>query len=327
MRVGIVDLGTNSVRFAIYQPGRRPARPECIYKKKLMLRPGQGVFSTGKLKKSTIRRLTLAFQKFSRQAEREGVENVLAVATSALREARNAKELLTKVERKSGIRIRIISGRREAQLIANGILAFERPRRGPFVLIDIGGGSTEVSFCRDHKRLRSLSLQAGALRLQQLYMPLGAAEPINERLNGLIKMKWEIHKILVRHLGRKPRSVKTAIGSSGTIRALARLIDRRHAHNTWVLRDSRRKPRLSFHRSELKDLIDHMLVLNRAELGRLPGMERRRIDIILCGGVFLLELMEFIGTAKIVTTNFALRDGLILEAFRPLRPLKNRKRP
>lgn len=323
MRVGIIDLGTNSVRFAIYDLDEL-GHYETVYKKKLMLRPGQGVFNTGQLKKTTIRALTDAFQKFARRATTAGVESVLAVGTSALREAKNASEVVTRIERKSGIRVKVISGAREAQLIARGILAFDKLPRAAFTLFDIGGGSTEVSLCRGTRRLKSLSLPLGALRLQQLYLPHGAAAPLPERVSAVLQMRLAIQKLLVKQLGRKHPPVNLAIGSSGTIRAVARLIDRRHAGTLFSMRRKKKKPLLGFPRSQLKELVDRMLTLNKTELTRLPGMERRRLDIILSGSILLLELMEFLSVDRLRTSNYALRDGLLLDAAKAVR---GRKRP
>lgn len=312
MRLGIVDLGTNSVRFAIYE-AESPLRPECLYKQKLMLRPGQGVFKTGQLKKSTVRRLLQAFVRFSEKSKREGVEHILAVGTSALREAKNSPELIRRVEKKTGIRIRVITGRKEAQLIARGVLTFEKPPTGRFALVDIGGGSTEITVGKGHARLRSISLPVGALRLQQLYFPQGNSGPLRTRLSAVLQVEKTTQKMLLRNLGPFRGRVQAGIGSSGTIRAVARLLDRRHARNQWNLNRSR-KPRLSFTRHQLRDLVEKMLPLNRTELGRLPGMEVRRLDIIVSGSILLLEIMEFLDIKRIKTTNYALRDGLIMEA-------------
>lgn len=323
MRIGIVDLGTNSVRLAIYQITEK-GRALCIYKKKLMLRPGQGVFMTGRLKPATIRAITQAFQKFARRATVTGVESVLAVGTSALREAKNSRELIQKIERKSGISVKVISGRREAQLIALGIMESEAIPKSGYALFDIGGGSTEVSLCRGQKRLRSMSLPLGALRLQQLYLPEGAATPLLDRIGAVIKIRQHVQEELKAHLGSKYRRIDKAIGSSGTIRAVARLIDRTHARKEW--RNRRRpskKPRLGFNRGQLKDLVEKLISLNKTELARVPGMERRRLDIILSGSVLLLELMDFLAIEKLRTSNFALRDGLVISAKRQVRIRKS----
>lgn len=311
MRIGIVDLGTNSLRFAIYEVRPR-GRPLCLYKRKLMLRPGQGVYSAGRLKSGTIRKVVAAFKGFKSQADRFHVTKINAVATSALREAANAGELVRKVARKTGIHLRVISGATEAHLISKGILGFEDIRRR-CVLIDIGGGSTELSLCANGKRLKSVSLRLGALRLQQLYLPKATLKQIDLRLAGVALLQRVLQRVFSEHLHGWRGQAPLAIGSSGTARAVARLIDRKHARALQT-KSSNRKPKLKFTRTELHGLVERMLVKSKAELGHMPGMEQRRLDNILGGAILLLALMDYLQIERLQTTNFALRDGLLLTA-------------
>ena len=314
-RVGVVDLGTNSVRFAIYELQNK-RRPTCLYKKKLMLRPGQGVYRTGKLKSGTINKLAKAFNNFHKRSLRLKVGETRAVATSALREAKNAKVLIRRVKKNTGIVINVISGRQEAHLIANGVIHFDPPRTDRAVLIDIGGGSTELSLCHNGKRKASLSLPLGALRLQQLYLPETSSR-IDLRLAGVTQLRKAVQVILRQQLRSWPaRSGALALGSSGTIRAVARMLNRQRLPRPWETKAATAKPRLKFTRAELKGLVERMLPMSRVQLLRLPGMERRRLDIILTGAILLLEILEFLDVAKVQTTNHALRDGILL-GFKP----------
>jgi exopolyphosphatase / guanosine-5'-triphosphate,3'-diphosphate pyrophosphatase len=331
MRIGIIDLGTNSVRFAIYRADSRK-RILCEFKRKLMLRPGRGVFKSHRLKSDTIRLLVKHFKKFAVEAERAGVDTIRAVATASLREAKNANRLVEEISKKTGIELDVISGRSEARLIAKGILKFETCPRSLITLIDIGGGSTEITFCKNLKLLKSLSLPVGAFRLEQLFLEPDPGH-IAKRIKAVEQMRRMIKKVLTSELYRSvgPASGSLCLGSSGTIRALGRILDRRHARPGWVVR-SRKKPRLKFTRQSLRELIDHMLPLKPAELVRIPGMEKRRKDIILSGAILLLELLEYLHIERVETTNYALRDGLLLEVIEMLegrsRPTRaRRKRP
>lgn len=323
-RVGVVDLGTNSVRFAIYEL-HETRRASCLYKKKLMLRPGQGVYRTGKLKTGTIKKLAQAFVNFHKRAEKMHVVKTRAVATSALREAKNANVLIRRVKKSTGIEIHVISGRQEAQLIAKGVMTFDPPRSDRAVLIDIGGGSTELSLCLKGRCKTSLSLSLGALRLQQLYLP-ESSNRIDLRLAGVAQLRKAVQSEFKSHLRNWPtRSGQLAVGSSGTIRAVARMLDRQRHSRLWLIQKIRAtssKPRLKFTRSELKALVEKMLPMSRLELLRLPGMERRRLDIILTGAILLLEILEYLDVTKVQTTNHALRDGILLEFKGQVRPRK-----
>ncbi|MGE0762195.1 MAG: hypothetical protein AB7N80_02840 [Bdellovibrionales bacterium] len=323
VKVGVVDLGTNSVRFAIYELADGKSA-NCLYKKKLMLRPGQGVYRTGRLKTGTIRKLSQAFNNFHKRTQREKVMLVKAVATSALREAKNSGQLIRRVKKNTGIEIRVISGTQEAHLIAKGILQFDPPRAAKAVLIDIGGGSTELSLCQNGKRQTSLSLPLGALRLQQLFLHQDTAQHVENRLAGVAQLRRAVQAVFRQKLRTWPaRSGQLALGSSGTIRAVARLLDRQrqqHRFSRLWQTQSRAKPRLKFTRRELRLLVERMLPMSRAELLRLPGMERRRLDIILTGAILLLEILDFLEVDQVRTTNHALRDGILLE-FKPRRKM------
>ncbi|MEO5970726.1 MAG: hypothetical protein ABIQ95_12440, partial [Bdellovibrionia bacterium] len=168
MRIGIIDLGTNSVRFDIHSV-TPPGEAHLLHREKLMIRLGEGVFLDGKLDPHAIRRAVHAFMSFKNTAERFQVEKIVAFATSALREAKDAVHLIDRIRQKTQIEIRIISGEEEAKLIALGILSHES-FKGRYGLIDIGGGSTEISICHNKNILNSASFPLGAARLQQVFL-------------------------------------------------------------------------------------------------------------------------------------------------------------
>src|SRR6478672_4923106 len=150
MRVAIIDLGTNSVRFDV-QEFERGREAQILHREKLMIRLGQGVFITGRLDKNAIRRALHAFLRFRQIATDFRVEKIIAFGTSALRDARDSDKLLRQIKSQTGIDVRVITGEEEAKLIAEGVLAHEKPEKGTFALVDIGGGSTEISICRGRR--------------------------------------------------------------------------------------------------------------------------------------------------------------------------------
>lgn len=306
--VGIVDLGTNSVRFAIYTQATEN-QFICLHKKKIMLRPGQGVFSTGKLKSDVMSKIVLAFKRFAKKCQDYETQDILAYATSALREAQNADTLVRRVLKATQIEIKIISGLKEAQLIAQGINSFDQPPKKS-VFLDIGGGSTEISWVQNYRISKSMSLNLGALRLQQLYLPKETQKQMGARLLGLSLMQRAIQKELIRLLPQKTSRTPIAIGSSGTIRALARLILATRTSQKKV----KKNLRYQFTRSALRELVETMATMTPRELLLLPGMEKRRLDIIVTGAVLLLELMNHLKLDSIRTSSFGLRDGMLLAA-------------
>ena len=163
MRLAVIDLGTNSVRFDVHQigPGTRIRQ---LHREKLMVRLGQGVFLEGKLDKDAIRRTVHAFQSFQRTSQDLHAQKIVAFGTSALREATDSDKLLSLIRAKTGIDVRVISGQEEARLIAQGILHNEKPPKGSYALLDIGGGSAEISICRGRGLIHSESFALGTAR-------------------------------------------------------------------------------------------------------------------------------------------------------------------
>src|SRR5690349_20184162 len=148
MRIAIIDLGTNSVRFDIHQLGPKKGSVRQLHREKIMVRLGQGVFLNGKLDRSAIQRTLHAFTRFKKSAAQFKAAKTIAFGTSALRESSDGEKFLKLVHERTGIQIRVISGSEEAQLIALGILSNEKTPKGKYALVDIGGGSTEISICR-----------------------------------------------------------------------------------------------------------------------------------------------------------------------------------
>lgn len=220
MRVAVIDLGTNSVRFDVHdlRPGRKP---DLLHREKLMIRLGQGVFLKGSLDEDASARAIHALGHFKRVADDLCVGRMIAFGTSALREARNAAEFLDAVKSESGVDVKVISGAEEAKLIARGILQNDRRAKGRFLLIDIGGGSTEVSFCRGKKVAASVSLRLGTARLQQVF--LRGSPP---KKKAIEQVRAYIRNILQQQMGSGewPSKVGTVIGSSGTVKALVKIL-------------------------------------------------------------------------------------------------------
>ena len=298
-RLGIIDLGTNSVRFDVYAVNEKN-QPERLHREKRMVRLGEGLFSAGKLGQRAEARVHAALHDFSRMLHAWGVDSVTAYATSALRETEPAQRarLIREIKSRHGIQLQVISGIREARLTARGILENETLPKGNFALIDIGGGSTELTLCRG-KSIRSIrSLKLGTLRLQQLYL---SHQP--PRSLDLLAFRAGLEQALPKTL----RSVDTVIGSSGTIRSLSRMaLHAKHPFNPAFVRELNLK----------------MGRLDHAGLLKIPGMEEKRVDLILAGGLLFEELITRLGAKRLRASNYSLRDGTLSEM---LQRLKHRK--
>lgn len=301
MKFAIIDLGTNSIRLEIQELTPVGAWVS-IYREKLMIRLGEGLFVSKKLSSASKNRCVSVMQYFSDVIEFHKVDETVAFATSALRDASDAKALIKLVKQKSGISLDVISGQEEAKLIALGVLENETLPKGHFALVDIGGGSTEISICKGKKRLSSVSLNLGTARLNQLF--LQQSPPTDKSVS---KMKRFIKKELEKGLGKKLPKLTQVVGSSGTIRAISRLISPKGSR--------------IFSTVSLKKLNKKMVKLSIPELLKLKGMEARRVDMIVGGSVLFEEIVDFLKVKKTKATPFSLRHGVLSRAY-----LKNAKR-
>ncbi len=267
-----------------------------------MVRLGQGVFTEGRLNREAIRRTLHAFVSFQRTAKEFRVDRIVAFGTAALREASDGHRLLTAIRERAGIEIRVISGLEEAKLIAKGVLTNETLPKNRFGLIDIGGGSTEISVCRGKKVLHSNSFSLGTARLQQVFLRSSPPKPLpDSNEDPIAHLRSYIRSaLLTKMLAERWPKVERLIGSSGTVRAIGKLTKKGKA--TKVV-----------DRDDLKKLVKQMSTLTTTDLLGLPGMESKRVDMILAGAILLEECMNITGAKKVVATEYSLRDGILEE--------------
>ena len=296
MKFAIIDLGTNSIRLEIQE--LTPVGEWIpIYREKLMIRLGERLFVSKRLSRNAKIRCVSVMQYFSDLIRFHQVDETVAFATSALRDAKDARELIRLVKKKSGIQLDVISGKREAALIAQGILENEILPKTHFALVDIGGGSTEISICKGSSIQKSVSLDLGTARLNQLFIQSNPPTP-----KSLHKFRKYVRKELDRGLGKKLPHTPLIIGSSGTIRALARLISPKSS-----------KP---FSTIALGKLVSKMSGMRLEQLLKLRGMEARRVDMIIGGAVLFDEITKHLNVKKTKATPFSLRHGILSQAYK-----------
>ena len=301
MNVGIIDLGTNSARLFIYRlkpPFSSSSDAQKIYRKKLMVRLGDGLFEDRVLKPEVSARTIRAFHNFSEKIDLYQPELLRAVATSALREARNGKKVAKQIEKETGIRLEIISGDEEARLIGKGVTSQLFLPDAPHVLIDIGGGSTEISVCRGTEILHSKSLRLGAARGQQNF--LRAIPPADTS-----KLRKRIRRLLEKYFKQvNPKKIEGGIGSSGSIRALGKLLSGSSGDQKVIVRKS------------LSTSVKKMKSMDRKALLKLlenTDLEPARVDLLLSAAILLEEIMLYFDLKSLQATSYALKDGLLAE--------------
>lgn len=302
MRVGIVDLGTLSIRFDIYQLQPRSA-PKLLRAHRDMLRLGESIYANGGIDETAADRTCEQFRKIATIAKEYSTDEVVAVATSALRDAEGGQALLERIRHETNIVVKIISGDEEARLTATGILANEQRLPDRLALVDIGGGSTEISLVRGDQVELQRSLEIGAERLLQFaYAHAGEfTHPVPSQTEEV--MRAECRRVLRALLPDAAAfGARLVVGSSGTIRALARL-KRPHGEEAATLTAS-----------AVTLLVEEMLRSGPAEMLKIPGMEPNRMVVMVPGALLFQEILQHLACNEIRVTRFSLRHG-ILEQF------------
>ena len=302
MRLAAIDIGTNSVHMIVVR-----VRPdfsfEVIDREKEMVRLGAGGLDGKKLTPEAMAAALQALKKFARLAESHQVDEVLAVATSATREAENGGAFLRAIERRTGIRARVITGTEEARLIhLAAVYGVDTPK--PAVVIDIGGGSVEITLGGKSDVEFARSFKIGVIRLTERFVESDPISSHDER-----KMSKFIREQVDRYLEHiVERGFDRVIGTSGTILSLgtvATAFDRgsvpQEVRNLRVPAKSIRRLR--------KTAVD----MDLEERMRLPGLDPRRADLMVAGAVLLDTLLKDLGTEEITLCDLALREGVLLD--------------
>jgi exopolyphosphatase / guanosine-5'-triphosphate,3'-diphosphate pyrophosphatase len=317
MRLAIIDLGTNSIRFDVHEISsnrKGMVQHRRLYREKTMVRLGQDLFLSGKFSTEGKRRTLEAVKSFKETMDALHVDKIVAFGTAAVRDASDGEAFLTEMESKSGIHFRAITGAEEADLIAKGILYFDKTPNETYAMIDIGGGSTEVSICKGKKILHSHSFNLGVAKLQQVFLKTQPPQKITQgkkKSDPVLELRSFIKSLVVPKImiDRWPKTAKL-IGSSGSVIAVAKLV---HGN-----RDASAKP---FSTKDLSRTVQLIEDKTTEELLSLKGMEPKRVDLILAGAILLDEIAQLLGTKEIRSTEFALRDGILVDELQHFQSL------
>lgn len=306
-RVGAVDVGSNSIKVRLVEVGPDGTR-RTLNESRYPVRLGTGVFETGRISDAELAGAVSAFQEIAALVKAFRIDRVRAVATSAAREANNKGELIQAVEEASGIALEVISGREEARLDAVGAKADLAPGRRHLV-IDVGGGSTEVVYTRPDGRLESAhSVRLGAVRLAGLASETGAdghAQPPA----AVRAIREAVAEVLDR--GQLPAVAPgvAAVGVSGTMTAILEAA-RRARSKAGGPRDQDDD---SFSRVELDELLTCWPSMPYADLESRYGIDRRRAAILIPGALVVQGVMALYGLDRMKVSRRGLRDGLVEE--------------
>jgi exopolyphosphatase/guanosine-5'-triphosphate,3'-diphosphate pyrophosphatase len=302
-RVGFIDIGTNSIRLLLVKHD-----PEYSYRvltqQKETVRLGEGEFSDGRLQPEAMQRAILVCRKFTELAKAQGAEHLVAVATSATRDAVNRDEFLARLESEAGLRVQVISGREEARLIYLGVCSGIHIGGRQAFFIDIGGGSTEVIAGDQHQYQYLDSLKLGAIRLTQTFLA-GEKGPIAPARYGAIQE--HVRHVAVRSLQQlRNYPLGLAYGSSGTIENLAE-VTCRHFYKRRLQKDD------TISTDQLSQVIRMLCALPLEERRKVDGLNPERADIIIGGAAIIETILQELRIAGFAVSERGLRDGLLLD--------------
>jgi exopolyphosphatase/guanosine-5'-triphosphate,3'-diphosphate pyrophosphatase len=302
MRIAAIDIGTNSIHMIVVKV-RPDLSFEVIDREKEMVRLGAGGLDGRSLTPTAVAAALQTLTKFRRLAETHKVDEVIAAATSATREADNGGDFIAEVDRQTGIRIRVISGTEEARLIHLAAGYGVDVGGTTAAVIDIGGGSVEVTLGTATQLALGKSFKVGVIRLTERFVK---SDPLDDR----------DERRLVKHLNREMgsyldqvalRGFDRVIGTSGTILSLGALALSESGERPEDLRN-RRVPGRTIHK-----LRKRLTEFNTEERLAMPGLDPRRADLSVAGSVLLDTILRRLGAEELTLCDLALREGLVLD--------------
>ena len=295
-----IDIGSNSVRLKIARLARH--RLVTVYEDREVTRLGKSVFAAGMLTPAAMARTVATLQRFHKAIQKHGAQVVRVVATSALRDARNGRVFVEWVRSATGWEVEVITGLEEARLIHLGLVANLRLGSRPVLMVDLGGGSCELTISvAGHIRYTS-SLPLGAVRLTEDF--LQHEPPTNKELRRMQAFILKELQRVKRRIARfRPR---IAIATSGTAAALA-------AMGTATPPKKHGSLGVEVRRSKVSKAAKKLARLKPAQRTAIPGIGPRRAEIIVAGAFTFSELLSEFRLAAFRYSNLGLRDGLLAQ--------------
>ncbi len=302
-KLAVLDIGTNSIHMVLAE-----VEPDFSYKildrYKDVTRLGDGTFKTHRLPEAAMRRGLDVIKTQVTLAKNKGYKRIKAVATSAVREAKNGGEFLKAVSKQTGLTVRVVTGQEEARLIYLGVRHSMELSDQPALIVDIGGGSVELVAGNREAMLQGQSVKLGAIRLKDLY--LHRDPPVESVMAELQRtIDTELDAALQR---LKMKEFHQVIGTSGMIGNLTEIIHLR--------RTGRPLQQLNLATVDLKEIAQTEELLKTTSLKDrlgIPGLDPKRADLLLPVTMVLRTLLQRIGHDKLTISDKAIREGIIYD--------------
>jgi exopolyphosphatase / guanosine-5'-triphosphate,3'-diphosphate pyrophosphatase len=298
--VASIDIGTNSTRVLVARPV--DGKLDILDRRNTITRLGQNVGATGRLADEAVERTLACLRDYRAILDELGVDRLRVAATSASRDAANRDEFFDAVEEVVGVRPELLSGDDEGRLSFIGATGDLDPALGPFLIVDIGGGSTEFILGTDHVE-GVLSVDVGCVRLTEKF--LDHDPPLPEELTACISFADAYLDDVMREVPGSAEA-RTLVGLAGTITTVAAVeiglatYDREAIHHFVLTRDA------------AEDVFRTLATESRADRIHNPGLEEARADVIVGGCCVLVALFRRFGFDEMIVSEADILDGLAL---------------
>jgi exopolyphosphatase / guanosine-5'-triphosphate,3'-diphosphate pyrophosphatase len=301
MRLGVLDVGSNTVHFLVVD-AYRGARPTPVFSHKAELRLGDHLEGGTLLSAAGAAQLRAFVSEALQIAEDKGVEELLAFATSAVRDAANADDVLAQIREETDAHIQVLTGRDEARLTFLAVRRWFGWSSGKVLMLDIGGGSLEIAGGVDEEPDVAISLPLGAGRLTRDWLTSDPPAPDEVR-----QLRRYVRAEIGRHAGQVMRDGQPdrAVATSKTFRQLARIAGAAPSSEGFYVRR-----RLSH--ADLTKLAERLAGLKEADRAQLPGVSRGRAPQLAAGAIVADAAMDLFALEDLVICPWALREGVIL---------------
>lgn len=297
MRLGVLDVGSNTIHLQVMDahPGARPT-PATNYKVELRLTEYLDV--SGAISASGVQLLNDAIKEAVAHARQNETDEILAFATSAVRDASNGAQIIADINKKHEIDLQVLDGDDEASMTFLAVRRWLGWSAGKLLVLDIGGGSLEIASGVDENPEATISMPLGAARLTREFL---SGDPYNSK--GIKNLEKYAEEILKESM---PNSLKAHdadhfVATSKTFRTLARICAQWYGDNPKFIE-----------RSSLKSALPRLIEMTNKSRAELPGVSASRAQQIVAGGIVALAVMDRLDVDEAEICPWALREGIVL---------------
>jgi len=301
-RLAAIDIGTNTALLLVAEV-RGGGELVPLEEVETIVRLGQGVDASRQITSEAVERTVAVLQQYTELAHSYGVAAIRCCATSALRDAANRDAVLRQIEAATGLEVEVLSGRREAELTYAGALSNKPDLRGRNLMVDIGGGSTELVFGTGRQVRHLYSVDIGSVRLTERFL---RHDPVTR--TELARLRQAVEEAFSPVLtGLSELSPEAVLGVAGTVTTL-KAMDLGLAKYEPSQIDGQR-----LSAEAVAVWVDRLRRLAIAERARLPGLRPERADVILAGAVILAETLRLLRQPELIVSDRGLRYGMLAE--------------